>query len=83
MSRERDFSTVTFKVNTAGSWANLVGVPTERYDEAKAACTALAKAAGDRVKFKILDAAGGEIESYGYDRAGTGLVCWHAPKRAS
>lgn len=65
MIRDRDFSTVTFKVNTAGSWANLVTVPIERYDEAKAACSALADAASGRVKFKIVDQAGGEIEYYG------------------
>lgn len=80
MSRERDFSTVTFKVNTAGSWANLMTVPVEHYEEAKAACTTLAAAAGNRVKFKIVDQCGGEIEYFGPNRSGNGLSKWQESK---
>lgn len=73
---DRDFSTVTFKVNTAGSWANLVTVPVERYDEAKEACSKLADACCMRVKFKIVDQAGGEFEYFGPDRNQGGLSAW-------
>lgn len=60
-----DFSKVTFKVNAAGSWATLVHCSTERYDEVKAACAVIAQASGQRVRFKVVDAEGGEIEFYG------------------
>lgn len=73
MNRERDFSRVTFKVNCSGSWANLVACDTKHYDEVKAACAVIAQAGG--VRFKVLDADGGEIECY--DRSNG----WHAPKR--
>jgi len=77
MIRDRDFTRVTFKVNTAGSWANLVTCDAERVDEVKAACAVI----GSRgeAKFKYVDAAGGEIECYGKDRYGH--WGWHAPKR--
>lgn len=76
---ERDFSRVTFKVNVSGSWANLVTCDSERIDDVKAACETIAQA-GNGAKFKILDAAGGELESYGYDRR-NGCYQWHAPTR--
>lgn len=79
MIRDRDFTRVTFKVNTAGSWANLVTIDAERYDEAKAACVTLANAAGQRVRFKIVDAENGTIEEYGPN--GYGQYDWHTPKR--
>lgn len=75
-----DFSRVTFKVNVSGSWANLVTCDTDKIDEVKAACETIAKA-GNGAKFKILDAVGGEIESYGWDRR-NGCTGWHAPKRS-
>lgn len=53
MSKDRDFSTVTFKVNTAGSWANLVTCIVERIDAVKAACETLSMCG--RVKFKYID----------------------------
>ncbi len=76
---ERDFTQVTLKVNCSGSWANLLVCPSEHYDEVKAACVILATAAGQRVKFKALDAAGGLLEEYGPLRNG-GLYGWHEPK---
>lgn len=76
-----DFSRVKFKINVSGSWASLVTCDTDRMDEVKAACETIAKA-GNGAKFKILDADGGEIESYDWDKRGGG-VCWHAPRRAS
>lgn len=75
--KERDFSMVTFKVNCSGSWANLVIVPAARYDEAKAACTALAKAHRGSIRFKAIDAAGGVIEEYSPVQ---GCSEWHVPE---
>lgn len=77
MIKERDFSMVTFKLNTAGSWANLVTCDQERYDEVKNACAIIASTG--RVKFKVVDAAGGTVEEYGPDRRGQ--YVWHKPKR--
>ena len=74
-----DFSRVTFKVNVSGSWANLVTCDTDRIDDVKAACETIAKA-GNGAKFKILDAVGGEIEYYGYDRR-NGCTHWAVPAR--
>lgn len=73
MIRDRDFTRVTFKVNTAGSWANLCTCDGDRIDEVKAACEIIAKAG--RAKFKYVDADGGVIEEY------NGRVdVWRTPK---
>lgn len=74
MIRERDFNQVTFKLNTSGSWANLVTCDSKRIDEVKAACVAIAQAGC--VKFKYVDAAGGTIEEYAGRLGG-----WCEPKR--
>jgi hypothetical protein len=76
-----DFTRVTFKINVSGSWANLVTCDSGRIDEVKAACEIIAKA-GNGAKFKILDAAGGEIESYGYNKNGSGFCRWRLSARA-
>lgn len=76
---EKDFSRVLLKINTAGSWANVVSYNVAHYDEAKAACEVLAKAHGRSIRFKILDAAGGVIEQYGPTKP-NGHICWHEPK---
>lgn len=76
-----DCTRVTFKINVSGSWANLVTCDTKRIDEVKAACETIANA-GNGAKFKMLDAIGGEIESYGWNKR-TGLVCWHATRMMS
>ena len=57
-------SIVTFKVNVSGSWANLVNVQAERYEDVKRACGVLASAHGPglSIKFKALDADGGLLE---------------------
>jgi len=78
MIKEKDFSRVSFKVNASGSWANLVTCDTAHYDDVKKACEVIAKASG-RIKFKVLDADGGEIEYYGSD--GSGSYGWHETKR--
>lgn len=80
---DREFTCVTFKINTSGSWANLVNCSTDHYDEVKASCERIAKAGmSGGVKFKILDAAGGEIERYGYNPRSC-KTGWHTPGRNS
>lgn len=49
------------KVNTAGSWANLVSCPRDRLDAVKAACEALAAVCNHGIAFKAVDAASGDI----------------------
>lgn len=78
MFREKDFSRVLLKINTAGSWANVVSFDVARLDEVKAACVVLANAQGRSVRFKILDAEGGVIEQYGPVKP-HGHVSWHEP----
>lgn len=78
---DKDFSSVTFKVNCSGSWANLVVCSSGHYDEVKKACEVIAKASGERVRFKVVDADGGTIEQYG--RASMGSYGWHEPRRQS
>ncbi len=75
---DKDFSRVQIKVNTAGSWANVVSCSVAHYAEVKVALEVLAKAQGRNVRFKILDAEGGVIELYGPTKP-RGCVCWHAP----
>lgn len=80
---DRDFTRVTFKINTSGSWANLVTCSTDQIDEVKASCEKISKAGGGvGVKFKILDAAGSEIERYGYNPRSC-KTGWHTPGRNS
>lgn len=73
---DKDFSRVQFKINTAGSWANLVTVRAGQYEQVKAALEALAKASIFRPRFKALDADGGVIETYGPVRP-SGVYAWH------
>ena len=81
MSTDRDASRVSFKVNAAGSWANLVTCDPDRIGAVKAACEVIANS-GTGAKFKMLDASGGEIETYCYNRR-SGRVHWHAPGRVA
>lgn len=74
---DKDFSKVLFKVNTSGSWANLVLVDYDRYEAVKAACEVIAGAG--RVRFKVLDADGGIIEQYGPTKP-SGISKWHKPR---
>lgn len=78
---DRDFTRVSFKVNVSGSWANLVTCTTDRIDAVKAACVVLDQA-GNGAKFKILDAAGGEIERFDRNTR-NGCSDWHAPRRVA
>lgn len=62
MKTERDFTEVSLKANASGSWMNVLTCKSEDYDAVKRACETLVKAARSRLKFKLLDAAGGELE---------------------
>lgn len=79
LTAEKDFSRVQFKVNVAGSWANLVNCQSASYDEVKAACATLARAHGPglSIKFKALDADGGLLEIYESRNGDRG---WHPPR---
>jgi hypothetical protein len=56
------FSVVDLKINTAGSWCNAGRFSSDHYDEVKAHCLALSKAASGHLNFKLVDAAGGTLE---------------------
>lgn len=62
MKTDPDFEKVTLKLNAAGSWANVGVFRADDYDRVKTACLILAECATGRLKFKLLDAAGGELE---------------------
>lgn len=81
MSEDRDFYTVTFKVNVSGSWAHLLVCPVDRLDAVKAACETLAATHRGSIKFKYVDEAGGTIEAY--SRTRFGACQWHEPMRGS
>lgn len=76
---DKNFSRVQFKVNVAGSWANLVNVQAERYEDVKGACAVLASDHGPglSIKFKALDADGGLLEIFESRNCVTG---WHPPR---
>lgn len=77
MKTERDFTEVQLKANASGSWMNVLTCKSEDCDAVKRACETLANAARGaargRLKFKLLDAAGGELER---------LVDWQGWKEA-
>jgi hypothetical protein len=52
---------VLFKVNSAGSWANLVRCERVRADEVKAACEIISQASEGSIAFKATDFATGEV----------------------
>ena len=45
------------KVNTAGSWANLVSCPPDRLDAVQDACARIAAIIDHGIAFKVIDAA--------------------------
>jgi hypothetical protein len=57
-----DFSKVHLKANAYGSWMNVLVCDADRMDKVRAACQVLMKHSIRRLKFKFLDANGGEIE---------------------
>lgn len=62
MKADPDFEKVTLKLNTSGSWCNAGVFRSDDYDRVKTACLILAETSTCRMKFKLLDAAGGELE---------------------
>lgn len=58
-------SMVRFKINTAGSWANLGSVTPANYSAMKKTCERLAQLAAGDVRFMAVDADGRVIEQYG------------------
>lgn len=69
------------KVNSAGSWANLVPcVELPRIEYAKAACEALALASVGDISFRIIR--DGEVVDQFFKNPRNGQVFgWHAPRR--
>lgn len=68
MKADPDFTRCQLKANASGSWMNVCHFHTDKWDEVRAACLVLAKAADRTVTFKILDAAGGQLAILGRDR---------------
>lgn len=62
MKADPDFEKVTLKLNASGSWCNAGVFRADDYDRVKTACLILAETSTSRMKFKLLDAAGGELE---------------------
>lgn len=56
-----DFSEVKLKCNASGSWMNVLTCKTDDIAPVQQACLVLVKASRLRLKFKLLDAAGGEL----------------------
>lgn len=77
MSTDPDFTKVTLKLNASGSWANVGVFRVDDYDRVKTACLILAESATGRLKFKLVDAIGGELEFLEYKLSG-GLN-WRKP----
>jgi hypothetical protein len=71
------------KVNTSGSWANLLGFAPARLGEVKAACEQLAAAQLGHIAFKVVDGETGQtLEQFSsIPRAGEPHG-WYAPRRA-
>lgn len=70
MSTDPDFSKVKLKLNASGSWCNVCVFRTDDYDRVKTACLILAECATGRLKFKLVDAVGGELEFLEYKLPG-------------
>ncbi len=73
-------SRLYIKVNTAGSWANLVSCEPGRIEYVKSACESLAVAGGGHMKFKICDADGMLIEQYNHIPEPGRPFGWHRPQ---
>lgn len=78
MKTDHDFSNVTLKLNASGSWCNVGVFRVDDYDRVKTACLILAETATGRLKFKLVDADGGELEFLEY-KLPNGLI-WRKTK---
>lgn len=76
MKTDRDFTEVSLKANASGSWMNVLTCKSEDCDAVKRACETLVKAARSRLKFKLLDVAGGELE-----HLSSSLDGWVGPRK--
>lgn len=52
------------KINSNGSWANLVSCTSDRLEELKGACEVLADLNGSRVGFKVLESGGAVVAEF-------------------
>ena len=68
------------KINTAGSWGNLVSCDPARLEFVKVACESLAIASGGHVSFKVVDADGTTLEHYNHTPR-PGQPCGWQPAR--
>lgn len=66
MSTDPDFGKIKLKLNASGSWANVGVFRVDDYDRVKTACLILAESSTSRLKFKLVDAVGGELEFMDY-----------------
>ena len=57
-----DFTKVQLKANASGSWMNVLTCAADDMDQVRMACEVLMKHSTSRLKFKFIDANGGEIE---------------------
>lgn len=62
---DRDFSKIQLKMNSNGSWCNVLRCDSEHEAAVKQACETLHKASGARIRFKLMDSEGGELAFLG------------------
>jgi len=80
VNTDPDFEKITLKLNASGSWCNVSRFRADDCDRVKTACMILAETATGRLKFKLVDAQGGELEFLEYKLPG-GLN-WRKPSRS-
>lgn len=70
------------KVNSSGSWANLVSCPPDKLDAVKEACHQLARLLDHGIAFKVLDCASEQVVAFynSHPRHGEPHG-WHVPKQ--
>jgi len=66
MKADPDFGKVKLKLNASGSWCNVGVFWVDDYDRVKTASLILAECATGRLKFKLVDSIGGELEFLEY-----------------
>ena len=62
---DKDFSQIQLKMNSSGSWSNVLRCDGSREQEVKQACETLIKASDCRLRFKLVDSEGGELSYIG------------------
>lgn len=63
-------TTYSLKINAAGSWANCIQCRPDRLPAVRDACEILSSSAEGRIKFKLLDPNGVEVELLDSSRTG-------------